>query len=139
MRVFYSRRGIEHSELARLTQIDYEREMAFIATAATANGGEETLGAARATADPDNVDAEFGIIVRSDIKGGGLGRALLAKLIAHFRARGTGRMVGSVLTGNRRMVQLARSLGFEIGPPTPDEPIHGLVLALQAGVEAGGP
>jgi acetyltransferase len=44
LRVFYSRRSIEHSELARLTQIDYAREMAFIATRPTEGGGEETLG-----------------------------------------------------------------------------------------------
>ena len=77
MRVFYSRRSIERSELARLTQIDYEREMAIVAVAAGPDGAEETLGAVRAVADPDNLDAEFGVIVRSDLKGLGLGRMAL--------------------------------------------------------------
>ena len=81
MRVFYSRRSIERSELARLTQIDYEREMAFVAVAPGPDGAEQTLGVARAVADPDNIDAEFGIIVRSDLKGTGLGSVLMHKLI----------------------------------------------------------
>ena len=66
LRVFYSRRSIERSELARLTQIDYAREMAFVATAPGQDGVEQTLGVVRAIADPDNVEAEFGI---RDIEG----------------------------------------------------------------------
>jgi acetyltransferase len=112
LRVFYSRRHIEHSELARLTQIDYSREMAFIATRALSDGGEETLGAVRAVIDPDNRDAEFGVIVRTDLKGGGLGRRLMAKMTQHLRLRGTQRLVGSVLRENTGMLELARALGF---------------------------
>ncbi len=120
MRIFYSRRSIERSELARLTQIDYEREMAFIASAALPDGGEETLGVARATCDPDNRNAEFGIVVRSDLKGGGLGGRLMTKLIAHLCARGTQRLVASVLRENERMLALARGLGFEFDAEQPD-------------------
>jgi acetyltransferase len=54
MRVFYSRRTMERSELARLTQIDYTREMAFIAVAPGPDGATQTLGVARAMTDPDN-------------------------------------------------------------------------------------
>jgi acetyltransferase len=114
LRFFYSRRRIGHTEMARLTQIDYEREMAFIATAADAAGREETLGVARAVADPDNEQAEFAIVVRSDLKGGGLGELLMRKLITHFRSRGTRRMVGDVLKENERMLELARHLGFDV-------------------------
>ncbi len=131
MRVFYSRRSIEHSELARLTQIDYEREMAFLATAALEGGGEETLGVVRAISDPDNVEAEFAIIVRSDLKGGGLGWLLMNKLIAYARSRGTQRLVGTVLVGNQRMTDLARELGFEVGPATMGEEARSLSLALR--------
>ncbi|MCZ2440764.1 MAG: bifunctional acetate--CoA ligase family protein/GNAT family N-acetyltransferase [Burkholderiales bacterium] len=111
MRVFYSRRSIEPSELARLTQVDYERELAFVATQG-GGAAEETLAVARATIDPDNVDAEFGIVVRSDLKGGGLGELLMHKLIRHLRERGTQRLVGIVLRENARMRDLARVLGF---------------------------
>lgn len=113
LRVFYSRRSIEHSELARLTQIDYTREMAFIATRPTDSDGEETLGAVRATVDPDNDTAEFGVIVRSDLKGSGLGHRLMSKMIAHLRERGTRRLVGTVLRVNTGMLELAHALGFQ--------------------------
>jgi len=112
MRVFYSRRSIEPSELARLTQIDYERETAFVAVRPGPDGVEETLGSARALADPDNITAEFGIVVRSDLKGQGLGQLMMDKLIRTLRARGTQRLVASVLNENRRMLALQRELGF---------------------------
>jgi acetyltransferase len=133
MRVFYSRRSIERSELARLTQIDYEREMAFIATAPAAGDGqvEETLGVVRSTTDPDNVDAEFGIIVRSDVKGGGLGELLMRKLIAFHRGRGTQRMVATVLKENGRMLELAQDLGFSIDEAQPEAETRAIHFALQ--------
>ena len=125
LRVFYSRRSIEHSELARLTQIDYAREMAFIATRPTANDGEETLGTVRATVDPDNQTAEFGVIVRSDLKGSGLGHRLMTKMIEHLRARGTHRLVGTVLRENRGMLELAKRLGFQEENNPGDPQDHG--------------
>jgi acetyltransferase len=115
MRVFYSRRTIERTELARMTQIDYAREMAFIAVTADpsdASGAEQTLGVVRAVADPDNIAAEFGIIIRSDLKGGGLGHILMDKIIRYARDNGTQRLVGTVITENRPMLELARELGF---------------------------
>jgi acetyltransferase len=130
MRLFYSRRSIERSELARLTQIDYEREMAFIATSVLEGGGEETLGVARAQCDPDNQEAEFGIVVRSDLKGGGLGAVLMRKLIAHLRARGTRRLVATVLNENTRMLELARELGFEFDEQQPDPATRRIHLPL---------
>ncbi len=121
MRVFYSRRSIEHSELARLTQIDYDREMAFIATATTPGGREETLGAVRGIGDPDNDTAEFGVIIRSDLKGKHLGRLLMDKLINYLRANGTRRIVGTVLRENKGMLTLASELGFQL-QRDPDDP-----------------
>jgi acetyltransferase len=117
MRIFYSRRSIERTELARLTQIDYEREMAFVAVAAALEAGatpaEETLGVVRVVIDPDNHDAEFGVLVRSDLKGAGLGRRLMDKIIGFLRGRGTKRLVCTVLRENERMLELARDLGMK--------------------------
>jgi acetyltransferase len=122
LRVFYSRRSIEHSELARLTQIDYEREMAFLAVTPGPSGApEQTLGVVRAVADPDNISAEFGILVRSDLKGQGLGTLLMDKLIRYLRGRGVQRLVASVLRENRRMLDLARRLGFVQSTPAGGE------------------
>ena len=113
LRVFHSRREIGRTELARLTQIDFEREMAFIAEGTGPDGQPRTLGTVRAIADPDNVDAEFGIIVRSDLKCHGLGQLLLDKMIRCARSRGTKRLVASVLRENPKMLALAADNGFE--------------------------
>ena len=131
LRVFYSRRSIERSELARLTQIDYEREMAIVAAAPGPDGVEQTLGVARAVGDPDNIDAEFGIIVRSELKGTGLGTVLMRKLIRILREQGTRRLVATVLVENRRMLALARSLGFVQHPPDTADGTCEVVLELQ--------
>ncbi len=108
--------ALPHTEMARLTQIDYDREMAFIATAPTADGGRETLGVVRTVTDLENERAEFAILVRSDLKGSGLGKRLLTKMIEYSRARGTKWMVGQVLIENHRMLKFVESLGFKRGP-----------------------
>jgi acetyltransferase len=111
-RFLHAVRALPPSELKRLTQIDYEREMAFIATGTDPQGDEETLGVVRAHADPDNAAAEFAVLVRSDLKGRGLGGALLRKLVRYCRGRGTGELYGDVLADNVRMLALADELGF---------------------------
>jgi acetyltransferase len=113
LRFFNARRELPRSELARLAQIDYAREMAFIAVRSVPDGTSQTLGVVRAVIDPDNADAEFAVIVRSDLKARGLGRILMRKMIAFLSGRGTRRMVGHVLRENEAMRRLARSLGFE--------------------------
>ena len=100
--------------MARLTQIDYDREMAFIATASGEGGKPETLGVVRTVTDPNNEEAEYAIVVRSDLKGEGLGRKMMDKMIDYCRARGTKYYVGQVLRENRSMLGLAESLGFAI-------------------------
>ncbi len=134
MRVFYSRRNIEHSELARLMQIDYEREMAFLAVAhdsSDPSGPEQTLGVVRAVADPDNVDAEFGIIIRTDLKGQGLGQLMMEKMIRYLRAHGTQRLVGTIIAENRRMLALAQRLGFVETRVKEDDALWDVHLNLQ--------
>ncbi|MBK9244555.1 MAG: GNAT family N-acetyltransferase [Burkholderiales bacterium] len=131
LRVFSSRRSIAPSELARLTQIDYEREMAFVATIAGADGQQETIGTVRAVTDPDNARAEFGVIVRSDMKGRSLGFLLMKKMIRYCRERGTGELVGDVLRENAGMLRLARALGFEVQSGADSEFVR-IRLPLQA-------
>jgi L-amino acid N-acyltransferase YncA len=75
---------------------------------------DDTLGVVRAVEDPNGTRAEFAIIVRSDLKGRGLGRLLLEKMIHYARGRGIGELVGQVMSENRRMQQLAHELGFEV-------------------------
>ncbi len=123
-------REFPHSEIARLTQIDYDREMAFIATAPKADGtGRETLGVVRTVTDPDNETCEFAIIVRSDLKGQGLGYKLLEKMIGYCRARGTKTMTGQVMAGNHPMLDMVRALGFRVNR-LEDEPVMETTLDL---------
>jgi acetyltransferase len=112
LRFFYTLRVMSHNQLARFTQIDYDREMAFIASVDDGKATAETWGVVRAIADPDNTQAEFAILVRSDLKGCGLGSLLMKKIIRYCAARGTGVLTGTVLPGNERMLALARELGF---------------------------
>jgi len=72
-RFFGSVRQLAHSQLARLTQIDYDREMAFVAVSHDVAGQECILGTVQAMGDPDNIAAEFAIAVRWGIQGHGLG------------------------------------------------------------------
>lgn len=115
-RFFGMIKELPHTQLARFTQIDYDREMAFIATSPDEHGHPETLGVVRAISDPDNQTAEFAIIVRSDMKGQGLGWHQLEKMIRYCRARGTKQLVGQVLSENKAMLGLAKRLGFSINP-----------------------
>jgi acetyltransferase len=121
MRVFTRMRELQHAQLARLTQIDYDREMAFVATRVRPDGVQETLGVVRVISDPDNIVGEFAIVVRSDVKGKRLGSMLLAKMIAYCRQRGLQEIVGETLAYNKGLLALVRKFGFETTRSTEDD------------------
>lgn len=102
-----------HEDLANMTQIDYDREMAFVAIH-TVNDKNEIIGVTRAVSDPDNIDAEFSVLVRSDLKGLGLGRRLLDKMINYAAEHGLQRLTGITMPNNQGMITLARKLGFDV-------------------------
>lgn len=129
-RLFAQVRQLQPTVLVRMTQIDYDREMAFIAVAKDMEGVDETVGVVRAIADPDNEYAEFAIVVRSDLKAQGLGHGLMMKLIDYFRHRGTRRMVGETLPNNHALLQLARGFNFQIQRDLSSDTL-GLTLDLQ--------
>jgi acetyltransferase len=117
-RFFHTVTSLPHSQLARLTQIDYDREMAFIATRRGPDGAPETIGVVRTVADPDNQTAELSIVVRSDLKRRGLGTHLLRKAIAYCRSRGTRELAGEVLGGNESMLKLTQQFAdFAVSEP----------------------
>lgn len=130
-RFFGQIRELPHTQMARLTQIDYDREMAFIISGETDDGENETLGVVRTITDPDNARCEFAIVVRSDIKGQGLGRILLDKMIRYCRERGTGEMIGQILRENKAMLGLAKRVGFVLHPVI-DDPAIEVTLQLQS-------
>jgi acetyltransferase len=130
-RMFVRVRELQPAQLARFTQIDYDREMAFIATRPDAEGHPETLAVGRVVADPDNISAEFAVTVRSDLKGKGLGVMLMNKLIAYCRARGTREIVGEALPQNAPVLGLVRKLGFTVGPVDEEEGVRKFWLTLR--------
>ena len=113
LRFFLARREVPRTELARYCQIDYEREMAFIAL-----DGERMVAEVRAVSDPDNTVAEFAIQVAGSRQRQGLGRVLLDKMIAYLRGRGTAEIVGTCLGENLAMAGLARQAGFTVSAGT---------------------
>lgn len=113
-RFFGQVKELPHTQLARFTQIDFDREMAFIVSGGTPGGKFETLGVVRTVTDPNNEGCEFAIVIRSDMTGHGLGKFLLRKMINYCTARGTKTMVGQILDDNKAMLKLATSLGFSI-------------------------
>ncbi len=115
MRFFGFVHEFTHSQMAHLTQIDYDREMAFIAVNLS-KGPEknETIGEVRAYFEPDNISAEFAIVVRTDLKLKGLGTVLLDKMIRYCKMRGTKILMAYTLRDNKAMQALAKKLGFKI-------------------------
>jgi len=114
MRFLAPMRELPPPLLARLTQIDYDREMALVLF----DSGDAIAGIARLAADPDGRRAEFAVTVRSDLKGHGIGRLLMDRLIAYARSRGIGELFGDLLAENTAMLALCRDLGCAITAPS---------------------
>ena len=109
LRLFIRSRHLTHGFLARMTQIDYAREIAFVAIEQLSGA---LLGVVRFFADPDYRHAEFAILVRSDLKGRGLGWRLMQHLIDYARAEGLEAITGSVLEENTTMLRMCEEFGF---------------------------
>jgi acetyltransferase len=106
--------------LSRFTQIDYDREMALVATTLV-DGQEVMLGVARYMINPDASSCEFATAVADAWHGQGIGHRLMSSLIQVARDKGLAVMEGDVLAKNRSMIELSTSLGFEV-LPHPDDP-----------------
>jgi acetyltransferase len=118
LRFFAQIRSLSHRLAARLTQIDYDREMALVAL----HGGT-ALGIARFFADPDRERAEYAVSVRTDWHGRGIGYLLMTRLIEVAQQWGIGELVGDVLPDNNPMLAMCRELGFGISRSLADASI----------------
>jgi len=112
MRFMASRRHFPEEMALRLTQLDYDRDMAFVALAPDG----ALAGVSRLSADPDREVAEYALVVRSDLGGRGIGSTLMRQLIGYARSEGIRRLEGMVLAENRAMRGLVTGLGFVIEP-----------------------
>jgi acetyltransferase len=113
LRFFTERRAFPHAFVAALTQIDYAREMAFVAIDSAT---KELIGGSRLVLEPDLTRGEFGILVRSDLHGRGLGWQLMSAILDYAQHGGVERIDGLVSAGNTQMLEMARELGFEMRP-----------------------
>ncbi|MBG6162125.1 GNAT family N-acetyltransferase [Roseibium album] len=123
LRFFAPVRDFSHRFLARLTQLDYARAIAFAAIDPNDNG---LLGVVRLHADPDHQTGEYAVMVRSDLKGVGLGWALMKLIIRYAKADGIETVKGEVLKENTSMISMCQALGFTVGT-SPDDPGIALV------------
>ncbi|MVA98600.1 GNAT family N-acetyltransferase [Nitratireductor sp. CAU 1489] len=126
-RFLAQRKNFPHQMLVRLTQLDYEREMAFVALD-TATG--ELAGVGRLSTDPDKQKAEYALLVRTDLQGRGLGWALLAQLVDYARSEGIGRVEGFVLADNEKMLALCREFGFSVARSETEPSLYVAALDL---------
>jgi acetyltransferase len=119
-RFMYALSEITPEALSRFTQIDYDREMALIAVIRQ-DGKEKQIGVARYYTLPDQSSCEFAIVIADDWQARGVARRLMAALVESARAGRHTRMIGTVLTENRRMLKFVESLGFRV-ESNPDDP-----------------
>ncbi|WP_018260863.1 bifunctional acetate--CoA ligase family protein/GNAT family N-acetyltransferase [Methylobacterium sp. WSM2598] len=139
LRFFAPVRDFSHAFLARLTQLDYARAIAFVAL------DDETgamMGAVRLHADANHETGEYAILIRSDLKGIGLGWALMGLMLDWARAEGIRHVEGQVLRANTTMLTMCRKLGFAVGTDPSDPEVMLVRLDLAAAspaepVEAG--
>ncbi|MGB3830332.1 MAG: bifunctional acetate--CoA ligase family protein/GNAT family N-acetyltransferase [Mesorhizobium sp.] len=113
LRFLGARKDFPDRMLVRLTQLDYDREMAFVAL----DGDSGALcGIARLASDPDREAAEYGLMVRTDLQGQGLGWALLRHLVDYAKADGLQRIDGLILRENVQMLKMCQEFGFTLAP-----------------------
>jgi acetyltransferase len=117
-RFFSAMRELPREQMARLTQVDYDREMAFIAVRDSTN---ETVGVSRLVCDLHGSEGEFAVIVQPDMKGRGVASRLMGRLIDWARSGGLTAVVGQVLSDNAPMLAFVRHLGFTVHR-MPDDP-----------------
>lgn len=127
LRFFDSIREFSHQFLARLTQIDTTREMAFVAID---EAGGEILGVVRLYSGSSHESGEYAILLRSDLKGRGLGWALMQLIIEYAKSEGLKRIAGQILQENSVMLKMCRELGFEIKTDPEDRGVCDVTLTL---------
>jgi acetyltransferase len=103
---------LTHTLAARLTQIDYDREMALVLCEPDSQKEPMLYGVVRIAADPDNERADFAILLQGDMTGLGLGPMLLRRIIQYAKSRGIREIFGEVLAENKPMLRLCEAFGF---------------------------
>ena len=127
LRFFAPMKEFTHEFIARLTQLDYARAMAFVAFDEATN---DLVGVVRIHSDSIYANGEYAILLRSDLKGRGLGWALMQLIIEYAKSEGLKMISGDVLQENTIMLEMCRNLGFEIKTDPVDPGICDVRLKL---------
>jgi acetyltransferase len=114
LRFFQPLKELSHTMAARLTQLDYDREMALIVTGPGVAGKADIFGVVRMNADPDMEKAEYAIALDRAMTGLGLGPMLMRRIIDHAKGRGIKKLYGEVLRENEPMLKINQALGFTV-------------------------
>jgi acetyltransferase len=127
LRFFAPMKEFSHEFIARLTQLDYARAMAFVAFD---EATDELVGVVRIHSDSIYESGEYAILLRSDLKGRGLGWALMQMIIEYAKSEGLKAISGDVLADNTVMLGMCRSLGFEVKSDPEEHDICNVTLTL---------
>ena len=127
LRFFAPVKDFGHAFVARFTQIDYARAMAFVALEQSSG---EMLGVVRLHSNANYEVAEYAVLVRSDLKGRGLGWLLMQQIIDYARAEHLQTIEGQVLRENATMLSMCSKLGFKITPDPNDADLHLVRLSV---------
>jgi acetyltransferase len=128
LRFLAPRKGFHDEMLKRLTQLDYDRDIAFVALAEDSG---KLAGVGRLSCDPDRTRGEYALLVRTDLQGYGIGWQLLQQILAYAKAEKIGRIEGMVLEENKAMLKMCSEFGFTV-TRHPDEP-GVMLVALDLG------
>jgi RimJ/RimL family protein N-acetyltransferase len=128
LRFFTAVRELSAAQIAKLTRLDYDRAMAFIALEPDSG---DMLGVVRLHRESEGT-GEYAVLVRSALKGRGLGWLLMRRMIGYARAAGLTRIQGQVLTENATMLRMCTELGFTIA----DDPAGSFMKVVTLDLEA---
>jgi acetyltransferase len=129
LRFFAPIKEFTHAFIAKLTQLDYARAVAF---AAIHEDSGELWGVVRLHGDPNHETGEYAILLRSELKGRGLGWLLMQRIIDYARSEGFKRVKGQVLRENTTMIAMCQKLGFEVHDDADDNSLKIVTFELAA-------
>jgi acetyltransferase len=127
LRFFAPMKEFSHEFIARLTQLDYARAMAFVAFDEATN---ELVGVVRLHSDSIYESGEYAILLRSDFKGRGLGWTLMQLIIEYAKSEGLKQISGQVLQENTVMLKMCRELGFAVKSEASDHSLCEVTMKL---------
>ncbi len=128
LRFFDSIKEFSHQFIAKLTELDYLRAMAFVAID---EANSEILGVVWLYCESVHETGEYAILLRSDLKGRGLGWALMQLIIEYAKSEGLKQISGQSLQENTVMLKMCREFGFEIKTDAEDRGLCDVTLALE--------